>query len=162
MKNVSSFWLTNIDHGRRHQPLPLMTMADNLKFSRHKEIRALGYREYDNFDAIDVPFTDAIPSDHTGMMGVPISFLDRYNPDQFEIVGIARAPHGEPTKIYPKQTLVSATGVRSRVTSLNGGPAIKVESPPVGKTYYIVDGECYEAVFARILIRHRNPEPKKD
>jgi len=81
-------WFTNIDHGRRHQPLPLMTMADNLKFSKHKEIRGKShYDKYDNYDAIEVPFTDAIPSDYDGVMGVPISFLEKYSPDQFEIVG---------------------------------------------------------------------------
>lgn len=57
-------WFTNIDHGKRHQPLALMTMADNLKYSKHKEIRENGYRRYDNYDAIEVPYTDAIPSDY--------------------------------------------------------------------------------------------------
>jgi hypothetical protein len=81
-------WWTNLDHGRRHEKLPLMTMADNLKFSKHKEIKGkAAYDRYDNYDAIEVPFTDAIPSDYDGVMGVPISFLDKYNPDQFEIVG---------------------------------------------------------------------------
>lgn len=80
-------WFTNIDHGRRHQPLQLMTEADNIKFSKHKEVRGIGYERYVNFDAIEVPFTDAIPSDYNKMMGVPITFLDKYNPDQFEIFG---------------------------------------------------------------------------
>ena len=80
-------WLTNLDHGRRHQPLQLMTMADNIKFSKHKKVRAEQYPHYDNYDAIEVPFTDAIPSDYDGVMGVPITFLDKYNPEQFEIVG---------------------------------------------------------------------------
>jgi hypothetical protein len=79
-------WFTNIDHGRRHQPLPLMTMADNIKFSRHKEIKGKEYQRYDNYNAIDVPFTDAIPFDYNGVMGVPISFLDKYCPEQFEII----------------------------------------------------------------------------
>jgi hypothetical protein len=83
-------WFTNIDHGRRHQPLPLMTMADNIKFSKHKEIKGFGYQTYDNFDAIEVPFTDAIPSDFDGVMGVPITFLDKYNPDQFELIELSR------------------------------------------------------------------------
>ena len=83
----NSCWFTNIDHGRRHEPLQLMTMADNIKFSKHKEVRGVGYQRYDNFDAIEVPFIDAIPSDYDGMMGVPITFLDKYNPDQFEILG---------------------------------------------------------------------------
>ena len=82
-------WFTNIDHGRRHEPLQLMTMADNKKHSKHKEVRGVGYKKYDNYDAIEVPFTNAIPSDYDGVMGVPISFLDKHNPDQFEIVGLA-------------------------------------------------------------------------
>ena len=79
-------WFTNLEHGKRHQPLSLMTMADNVKFSKHREIKGIGYQKYDNYDALEVPFTDAIPSDYDGVMGVPISFLDKYNPDQFEIV----------------------------------------------------------------------------
>jgi hypothetical protein len=79
-------WFTNLDHGRRHQPLQLMTMAENLKYSKHAEIKANGYQKYDNYDAIEIPFTDAIPSDYQGVMGVPISFLDKYCPEQFEIV----------------------------------------------------------------------------
>ncbi len=80
-------WFTNIEHGRRHEPLKLMTTADNLKHSRHKQVREIGYQTYDNYDAIEVPFTAAIPSDYDGVMGVPISFLEKHNPDQFEIVG---------------------------------------------------------------------------
>lgn len=81
-------WLTNLDHGKRHQPLPLMTMNDNIKFSTHKKIKGQEYKKYENYDAIEVPFTDAIPSDYDGVMGVPITFLDKYNPDQFEIIDI--------------------------------------------------------------------------
>ena len=81
-------WLTNLDHGKRHQPLPLMTMDDNIKFSSHKKIKGQGYKKYENFDAIEVPFTDAIPSEYDGVMGVPITFLDKYNPEQFEIIDI--------------------------------------------------------------------------
>ncbi len=90
MKNVSSVWFTNIDHGRRHEHIPLMTMEDNLKYSKHKEIQGKkSYDKYDNYNAIEVPFTDSIPSDYDGVMGVPISFLDKYSPEQFEIVGMA-------------------------------------------------------------------------
>lgn len=104
-------WFTNLDHGRRHQPLALMTMADNLKFSRHKEIRGKeSYDHYGNYDAIEVPFTDAIPCDYDGEMGVPISFLDKYCPEQFEIIGmgIGSLFEGKPLgeqfmEIYKKQ-----------------------------------------------------------
>lgn len=81
-------WFTNIDHGHRHNPLPLMSMADNIKYSKHKEVNGRQYEAYDNYDAIEIPYTDAIPSDYDGLMGVPISFIDKYCPEQFEIVGI--------------------------------------------------------------------------
>lgn len=78
-------WYTNIDHGRRHQPLKLMTMAENLRFSK-KMLGKDSYESYDNYDAIEVPFTECIPSDYDGVMGVPISFLNKHNPEQFEII----------------------------------------------------------------------------
>lgn len=84
-RNVS--WFTNLDHARRHQPLQLMTMADNLKFNKKIVKNPNSYKKYDNYDAIEVPYTDAIPSDYDGVMGVPISFLDKYSPEQFEIIG---------------------------------------------------------------------------
>lgn len=102
----NSCWFTNIDHGRRHEPLQLMTIADNLKYSRHKEIREQGYLRYDNYDAVEVPYTDAIPSDYDDVMGVPITFLDKYNPDQFEIVGTSEsnAPDNAfRTRVYSSQ-----------------------------------------------------------
>ena len=80
-------WFSNLDHGRRHQPLQLMTMADNKKYNKKVQKSETSYQKYDNYDAIEVPFTDAIPSDYDGVMGVPISFLDKYSPEQFEILG---------------------------------------------------------------------------
>lgn len=78
-------WFTNLDHGKRHVPLHLMSMDDNIKFN--KKLKSQAYQNYDNYDAIEVPFTDAIPNDYDGVMGVPISFLDKYSPEQFEILG---------------------------------------------------------------------------
>jgi hypothetical protein len=75
-------WFTNLDHGRRHQPIPLMTEAEVIKFATKKS-----FEKYDNYDAIEVSLIKNIPSDYKGVMGVPISFLDKHNPDQFEIVG---------------------------------------------------------------------------
>lgn len=83
----NTIWFTNLDHGRRHQPLQLISTTDNLKCQRHKKLYGKeNYDKYDNYDAIEVPYTDAIPNDHNGIMGVPISFLFRYCPEQFEIV----------------------------------------------------------------------------
>lgn len=88
----NSCWFTNIDHGRRHTPIALMTIKDNLKFSKHRDIRELEeYETYDNYDAIEVPYIDAIPSDFDGIMGVPITFIDKYCPEQFEIIGASES-----------------------------------------------------------------------
>lgn len=88
-------WFTNLDHGRRHQTLSLMTMNDNKKFNKKLSENPNGYEEYDNYDAIEIPYTDAIPSDYKGAMAVPISFLDKYNPNQFEII---KFRHGNDNK----------------------------------------------------------------
>lgn len=98
IKNIMGvIWFTDLDHGKRHEKLSLMTMAENLQFNdklRKKLINFFGqdpsnlhYPKYDNYDAIEVPFVEAIPSDYNGVMGVPITFLDKYNPEQFEIIG---------------------------------------------------------------------------
>jgi hypothetical protein len=88
-------WFTNIDHGRRHRPLPLMSMKDNLRYNKKVKGKE-SYDKYDNYDAIEVPATDAIPNDYDGIMGVPITFLDKYSPEQFEIKGIDRYVEDNP------------------------------------------------------------------
>lgn len=111
-----SVWFTNLDHGRRHQPLPLMTMEENLKYSKHKDIRGKkAYDKYDNYDAVEVPFTDAIPSDYDGVMGVPISFLDKYNPDQFELLGSNRGVGQDPSGIYGRGSYISGKETFKRI-----------------------------------------------
>ena len=127
-------WFTNLDHGRRHQVLPRRTMEDNLKYSKHKEIKGkAAYDRYVNYDGIDVPFTDAIPSDYDGAMGVPITFLDKYNPDQFEIVGSSM------TLSLPMSQFAE------RGTYLQGGPR-----------FYTANGDgTYRRQYDRIVIRHR-------
>ena len=88
-------------------------------------------------------------------MGVPITFLDKYNPDQFEILGITKTWFGAASKTFPNQIQVSKEGKKKVVAKLNDQPAIKVGRPPTDQTYYIVDGECYVALYQRILIRRR-------
>ncbi len=148
-------WFTNIDHGRRHEPLQLMSVADNIKFSKHKEVRGIGYQKYDNYDAIEVPYTDAIPEDWEGVMGVPISYLNKYNPDQFEIIGITKTWFGAAMKTYPQQTQVNANGQRTQVGKLNDGAVIKLSAPLVGKTYYEVNGEVFVQTYPRVLLRKK-------
>ena len=133
----NSCWFTNLEHGRRHQPLPLMTMEQNLKFSKHKEIRGKDhYEHYDNYDAIEVPYTDAIPSDYDGVMGVPISFLDKYCPEQFVVLGIMQR-NDDPYKIK-KYT----TDQYKNANDLNARGVIIRDGKP-------------KSMYARILIRRK-------
>lgn len=137
-------WFTNLDHGRRHEEMPLMTIADNLKFSKHKEIKGKKrYDRYDNYDAIEVPFTDAIPSDYDGAMGVPISFLDKYNPEQFEILGITDRDNnsGLKTKEYSEADAPNFGDLNRRGAIRVGGELV--------------------STYARLLIRHRRKKGKK-
>ncbi|SDG09382.1 Adenine-specific methyltransferase EcoRI [Bacteroidales bacterium KHT7] len=132
-------WFTNIDHGRRHQPLQLMTMADNLKHSKHKEIKGREkYISYENYDAIEVPYTDAIPGDYAGVMGVPISFLDKYCPEQFEIIGQTQGDSGKELGLKPFDR---------ELKKLN--PSLRD-----GQLYYMEDGKPIKP-YARILIRKK-------
>ncbi len=132
-------WFTNIDHGRRHEPLPLMTMEDNILYSKHKEIRGKGYTHYENYDAIDVPYSDAIPSDYEGLMGVPRTFLDKYCPDQFEIIGNAEGDAGKELgfKPYPRE-------LRKQNKSLRDG-----------QPYYFDENGVPQKPFGRIIIRKK-------
>ncbi len=129
-KNTPSIWITNIDHGRRHQPIQLMTKSDNLRFNKKLKNQE-DYFHYDNYDAIEVPYTELIPSDYDGIMGVPITFLDKYCPEQFEILGISLyLPLAKP-KDLPKDK--------------QGGPA-----------FYLKDENGnYERLYARIVIRKK-------
>ena len=130
-------WFTNIEHGRRHEPLSLMTMADNIKFSSHKDLRGRKeYQHYDNYDAIEVPYTDAIPSDYDGKMGVPISFLDKYCPEQFEIIGQTQGDSGKELGLKPFDR---------ELKKLN--PSLRD-----GQLYYMENGIPVKP-YARILIR---------
>lgn len=128
----SIMWFTNLDHGRRHQKLPLMTMAENLKFSKNLRGKA-AYDRYANYDAIEVGTYKEIPSDYDGAMGVPITFLDKYNPDQFEILGSSMTFGGPMSQVAKKGSY------------LQGGPR-----------FYIDNGDGnYRRMYDRIVIRRR-------
>lgn len=136
-------WFTNLDHGRRHQPLALMTMTENLKFN--KKMRGKDdYLRYDNYDAIEVPFTNAIPSDYDGIIGVPISFLDKYNPDQFQIVGLGIANLGLEAGVRPYKP-----EHRKFRKEIQGRGVVD------GDLYMIIDG-IVTVPYARVLIKHKN------
>ena len=80
-------WLTNVEHDQQPAHMVLHTMEYNRKNNFRIASRPYAYHTYDNYDAIEVPFVSGIPSDYDGVMGIPFSFLDSYNPSQFRIVG---------------------------------------------------------------------------
>lgn len=103
-------WFTNLDHGKRHEPLPMLTMAENKSFNP-----GLEYLKYDNYDAIEVPEVNLIPSDYIGVMGVPVTFLDKFNPDQFEIVGSNRGVNQDPDGVYGRGTKLNGKEISKRL-----------------------------------------------
>lgn len=139
----NSCWFTSIDHGRRHQPLQLMTMDDNIKYNKKIKNKPV-YESYYNFDAIEVSFTDAIPSNYAGNMGVPISFLDKYCPEQFEIIGLGISSSGREAGVqgYTPEHKDYRKNVQKR-------------GAVDGDLYMIEDGEV-KVPYARILIKHKN------
>lgn len=142
-------WFTNLDHGRRHQPIPLMTKIDNLKFSKHKEIKGkANYIEYDNYKSIEVPYVDAIPSDYQGAMGVPVSILDKYCPEQFEILGTS--DNGLVDDDYKLTQGVTQKFVDDYYEA--GGKGSYKEGNPTAGMY--VDGVA-TMVYKRIFIKHK-------
>ena len=144
----NSCWYTSLEHGRRHHPVPLMTMHDNLKFSRHKEIKGkMYYDHYENYDALEVPFSDAIPSDYDGIMGVPISFLDKYCPEQVEIMGMC-----ENEDLYKLKTKVYTTSECKKAYLDKFG---KTGTYDLNASGVIIKEGKREKVYQRILIRKK-------
>lgn len=137
-------WFTNLDYKERHEDIIL-----------YRSYSPDSYPKYDNFNAIEVGKTEDIPSDYNGVMGVPVTFLDKYNPDQFEILGITKTWFGMASKTYGEQIQVDKNGKESRVTKLNDGAVLEVNTPPKDKTYYKVDGKTYIQTYPRILVRNK-------
>lgn len=146
IKTPSVCWFTNLETEKRNEFL-----NTGKKYYGYREM----YPKYDNFDAIEVDEVKNIPMDYDGVMGVPITFMDRHNPNQFEIIGITKTWFGGASKIYPKQIQVDKNGKKSEVTKLNDGATLELSEPLKNKTYYIVDGKMYKQLYARVLIRKK-------
>ena len=140
-------WFTNIDHGRRHQPLRFMTEAENILFSKHKEIKGIGYQKYENYDAIEVNYCDAIPSDYDGIMGVYSTFFDKYCPEQFEIVGMC-----ENKDLYKLKTKIYST---EECKAAYYNKFNKKGTYDLNASGVLLKDGILEKVFQRILIRKR-------
>jgi len=152
-------WFTNLEHGRRHEPLKLMSMKDNLRYSKHKEIREKGYPKYDNYDAIEVPYTDAIPSDYDGIMGVPITFLDKFCPEQYVILGASqRGCHNEvpDTRKYDEYWEVKPDGTPTGSSGNKTNENANLLGNDGKKNYFInKDGRIIQSAYQRIFIRKK-------
>lgn len=119
-------WFTNLDYKERHEDIIL-----------YKRYTPEEYPKYANYDAINVDKTDEIPLDYDGMMGVPITFLDKYNPEQFEIIG-------------KSLDLADMTVIKQRMGKANGGPR-----------FYIEKNGTLTRLYERIVIRRRKEETGK-
>jgi len=142
----NSCWFSNLEHGRRHEPMKLMTMQDNLRFGRHKDLISHGYLHYENYEALDVPYTDAIPDDYDGIMGVPITFIDKYCPEQFEIIwrGGDIEWCENACDFYTPPTLEKASKYKKQDRTW------RIQNP------YLVDSEGnVQTVYQRIFIRKK-------
>ena len=122
-------WFTNLDIKQRHEEMLLV---------RHYTPEQ--YPKYVNYDAIEVAKTSDIPCDYDGEMGVPITFMDKYNPEQFEIIGISR----------------ELVRTLSEDVRKNGA------YPQIGRFYLDVGAEKYKKVYERLVIRNKRPELPKE
>ena len=136
-------WFTNLDHGRRHQPLPLMTKVEVIKFVTKKP-----FKEYDNYDAIEVSLVKNIPSDYEGLMGVPISIMDKYSPEQFRILGTS--DNGLVDDKFKKTPGLTKEFVDDYYKA--GGTGAYKEGNPTAGCY---ENNVAKMVYKRIFIKHK-------
>lgn len=148
-------WFTNLDIRKRHEEMILVR-----RYSPEL------YPRYDNYDAIEVSKVADIPCDYAGIMGVPITFLDKYSPDQFEILGITlgNTVNYEMTKIYENAVQHNKDGSTQGGSKVNTRAAILVTEIPKGTVYYTADNAdgYLLSIYPRILIRNKHPEQLKE
>ena len=139
-------WFTNLDIAKRHEDLDL-----------YKTYTPEEYPKYDNYDAINVDKTKDIPADYAGAMGVPITFLDKYNPEQFEILGLSqKVGMGlESKKFYNDYWEMRKDGTKtgSSGQKTNGNPVMKGRSP--SNNYFTNGVETVYSLYARIFIKNK-------
>ena len=146
VRHIMACWYTNLDYPQRHEDLVL-----------YKQYKPEEYLHFDNYDAINVDKVTDIPMDYYGVMGVPITFMDKYNPDQFEIIGLGNSRDNfTPNKDYHNAKKVLKDGKVVNGNAINCVLTIKRETKPQGEIYYTSDNTPYlVAPYARILIRRK-------
>lgn len=157
-KDISSVWLASILASPRGKtPIPLRTMAENRALADGKRFAWSLYHDYDNIPAMEVPRVDLIPSDYDGLVGVPLSFLMRHDPEQFDIVAVTQpsdAWFARNSKFYG-QVPCLRDGLFVRSNNLLDCDGVLRADPQPGRMYALVDGETYLRTFTRVIIRRR-------
>lgn len=158
-------WYTNIDLGRRHQPLKLMTMADNLKFNKalikklNNDYGVNHYPKLDNYDAIEVPRYDSIPSDYKDVMAVPVTFLKYHDPDQFVLLGCTQRdchPDVPDTKKYDDYWEVKPDGTKTGSSGNKTNENANMEKNDGKHNYFInKEGHIVQSLYGRIFIKFK-------
>ena len=136
-------WFTNIDIKKRHEDMILF-----------RQYSPEVYPQYDNYDAIEVSKTADIPSDYYGVMGVPITFMDKYNPDQFQVIGLSQK-YGfgdQSTKLYDEYKEVRQDGIPTGSTGkkTNGNPMLP--GKPKSGNYYTNGKDFAHSLYSRVFI----------
>lgn len=144
-------WFTNMEVSKRHENIIL-----------YKEYNEIDYPKYDNYDAINVDKVKDIPCDYYGVIGVPITFLTKYNSEQFEIIGKGSSRDCfTPTKTYFNPQKVLPNGRIENETLVNCQLVIEVEQKPLNKTYYISNNSKYLITpYTRLLIRRKTDKER--
>lgn len=139
-------WFTNLETEHRHEKLIL--------YKKYSEIE---YPKYDNYNAINVNKVLDIPDDYYEEMGVPITFLDKYNPDQFTIIALGTSrEHYQPCKQYTGLETHKPNGKTIKGAPINSTLALKLYSVPEKGEYYTDDkGNIYVQPYARIIIKRK-------
>lgn len=145
-------WFTNLDHNKRHEELDLVC-----RYSPKE------YPSYDNYDAININKVDSIPYDYEGVMGVPITFFDKYNPNQFDILGMTTGRNefiARPTKRYINPIQINKDGSSTNGSKANTRATLLLPDIPSGRIYYVAENseKPFEILYARILIRNKHPK----
>ena len=141
-------WFTNLDYKERHEDLIL-----------YKRYNSEEYPKYENYEAINVDVTKDIPVDYKGAMGVPITFMDKYNPEQFEILALGIVGSIDFTCNRKMEILDKKTGKPTGKFTYNAkGTLYRPYNPKTDKTPAFQDyksGKLYTSIYARIIIKNK-------
>jgi hypothetical protein len=146
---ASVCWYTNLDTAKRHDNLIL-----------YKKYTPEEYPKYDNYDAIEVSTFKDIPKDYSPPMGVPITFVDKYNPNQFEILGLTSGRNefeAIPTKRYINPIQVNKNGTTSNGSKANTRATLLLKTKPDDIYYTANNVKGYlKILYARIIIKRKS------